>query len=128
MENESYSVFVKTDIAGRVIGVNSSAFLPSTDGWIEIDNGTGERFFHAQGNYLPMPLLNDDGIYQYKLMGYNIVERTAEEMAADVVEDIPTPPPAGGTVIVQPDPEVECRLATVEQSIEMLLEGVTEDE
>lgn len=126
MKNESYSVFVKTDIAGRVIGMNSSAFLPSTEGWIEIDNGTGERFCHAQSNYLLKPLLNDDGIYQYKLVDGNIVERTAEEMAADVMEDIPTPPPTGGTV--QPDPETESRLAAVEQSVEMLLEGVTEDE
>lgn len=125
---ELFTVFVKTDDAGRVIGINSSAFLRDTTEWQKIDAGYSTRHYHAQVLYLPRPLTTEDGVCFYKLVDGRIVERTAEEMAADMPEDIPTPPPTGGTAVVQPDPEVESRLAAVEQSIEMLLEGVTEDE
>ena len=34
---ELYTVYIQIDDASRIIAINSSAFLSSTEGWIEID-------------------------------------------------------------------------------------------
>lgn len=82
---EEYTVYIRVDDAGCVIAVNSSAFLQSTEGWVEIDRGHGDTFYHAQGNYLPEPLFNPDGIPIYKLEMGKIVKRTEEEMRVDAL-------------------------------------------
>ena len=64
----SYKVYVKTDENGIITAVNSSAFLRDTTDWTEIDEGTGDRYHHAQGNYLDKPLIDENGIYNYKLV------------------------------------------------------------
>lgn len=79
----TYKVLVRVDAAGRVVEINSDAFLTDTAGWVEIDHGTGDKYHHAQGNYLPGPLMDWRGVYRYKLEGGAVVERTAEEMDAD---------------------------------------------
>ena len=68
MENNTYKVYVQTDENGIITAVNSSAFLPDVTGWIEIDEGTGDHFHHAQGNYLPDGLTDERGLYNYKLV------------------------------------------------------------
>ena len=40
---ELYTVYIQIDDAFRIIAINSSAFLSSTDGWIEIDSGLGDK-------------------------------------------------------------------------------------
>lgn len=96
-----YKVYVKTDNIGRVISVNSDAFLPDTDGWTLIGEGETDRHHHAQGNYLPKPIMTDQGVPRYKLIGGKVVERTAEEIQADIAA---IPPPS-------PDPLVETQKA-----------------
>lgn len=86
-----YKVFVKTT-NGILTAIGSDAFLPDTTGWLEIDSGDGDRFHHAQGNYLPKPIMTDEGVYRYKLVKDKVVERTAEEIQADI-DAIPPPPP-----------------------------------
>lgn len=51
MDTESCKVLVQTDDAGRVTAINSDAFV-SGDGWTQIDEGEGDRYRHAQNNYL----------------------------------------------------------------------------
>lgn len=80
-------VYIKIDSENRVIAVNSEIFISNNSGWVEIDNGNGDRFTHAQGNYLPMPLTDENGVFRYKFENGGIVERSADEMSAD----IPTP-------------------------------------
>ena len=80
-----YIVYVKLDEENRITSVNSSAFLRETDGWTEIDSGFGDRYHHAQGNYFPQPIMDERGIYRYKLVDGKAVERTQEEMDADYV-------------------------------------------
>ena len=82
--NACYTVYVKTDADGVITAVNSSAFLPDTTGWIEIDKGDGDRYHHAQGNYLERGLTDENGIYNYMLIGGKAVERSDEHKAADV--------------------------------------------
>ena len=83
MEMKPYIVYVKTDDANRITAVNSSAFLPNTDGWTEIDSGYTQRHHHAQGNYFDKPIMDERGIYRYKLEGGKPVERMQEEMDAE---------------------------------------------
>ena len=86
-----YIVYVRIDDMDRIISINSSAFLTDTNGWIEIDRGFGDKYHHAQGNYLPMSLFEDRGIPRYKLVESKLVERTQEEIDADYVEPVPQP-------------------------------------
>lgn len=92
MMEQPYKVLVRVDSACRVVAINSSAFVQDTDGWVEIDSGYGDRYHHAQGNYLPGPLYDDRGICRYKLVDGAVIERTQEEMDADYAAR-PAPPP-----------------------------------
>ena len=75
-----YIVYVKINPAGYITAVNSSAFLTDTSGWTEIDRGSGDKYHHAQGNYVPGPLMTDGGAYRYKLVNGKPVECTEEEI------------------------------------------------
>lgn len=91
-EMQQYDVYVKPDDQNLIISVDSSAFLPDVTGWVEIDSGYGDKYHHAQGNYFPNPIMDERGIYRYKLVDGKPVERTAEEMDADYTppESVPT--------------------------------------
>ena len=84
MDN-TYKVYVLPDAEGRITAINSDAFIDAPTGWVQIDEGKGDKYHHAQNNYLPMPIVDDRGIYRYKLQDGVVVERTAEEMDADYV-------------------------------------------
>ena len=88
---DPYCVYVQTDEQGRITAVNSSAFVPA-DWGTEIDQGCGDKYHHAQGNYFPQPIYTGDGIPRYKLADGQAAERTEEELAADRAE-VPAPPP-----------------------------------
>ena len=45
-------VYVKTDEQGRIVAINSEIFLEEVSGWIEVDEGEGDQYAHAQGHYL----------------------------------------------------------------------------
>ena len=87
-ENKPYGVYVKIDETNRIIDINSDAFLLDLTDWIKVDEGYGDKHHHAQGNYLPGPLTDERGIYRYKLMDDEAVERTTEEMDTDYVEPV----------------------------------------
>ena len=80
---QPYKVLVRVDDAGRVVEINSDAFVTDTGGWVEIDSGWGDKYHHAQGNYFPQPIIDERGIYRYKLVDGKPIERTAEEMDGD---------------------------------------------
>ena len=85
-EKTVFGVYVRADSAGRVAAVGSDAFLTNTEGWVKIDEGTGDRYRHAQNNYLDGPVIDRErGIHRYKLVEGRVVARTQEEMDADVV-------------------------------------------
>lgn len=85
-------VYIKIDSENRVTAVKSEVFISDTSGWVEIDNGDGVRFVHAQGNYLPKPITDENGVYRYKFENGAICERSEEEMAADMPVPEPEPP------------------------------------
>ena len=103
--------------------VNSSAFLSDTTDWIQIDEGTGDRYHHAQNNYFPKPKYDDRGIPRYAYVpdgNPKWRERTQEEMDADYVEP-DTPVPLEARVGA-----VEVKTGDLEEALDMLLSGVTE--
>ena len=85
-------VYIKTDEKNRVTAINSEIFISDTTGWVGIDRGGGDKFAHAQGNYMPKPLTDENGVYRYKYENGVISERSADEMAADMPEPAPIPP------------------------------------
>lgn len=82
-----YVVYVKTNEAGCITAVHSSAFLTDLTGWTEIDSETGDKYHHAQGNYFPLPLMTEDGAYRYKLADGKPVECTPEEIQGQIKND-----------------------------------------
>ena len=80
-----YKVYVRADDAGRITEINSSAFLQNATGWVQVDEGMGDKYHHAQANYLDGPLLDEQGAYRYKLVGGKVLPRTQAEMDADAV-------------------------------------------
>lgn len=93
MNEYKYSVYVLADSAGRITDITSDAFLPSdVTAWTKIDEGSGDRYHHAQANYLDGPLRDDDGIFRYKLEDGKATARTEAEMEADRNAQ-PTPAP-----------------------------------
>lgn len=118
-ENQPYRVYVKIDDSNRVTAINSDAFLDDLTDWIKIDEGYGDKHHHAQGNYLPKPLMDERGIYRYKLVDDEVVERTTEEMDTDYVEP----------VIEQPVEELLLEMAADHEYRLCLIElGVTEND
>ena len=91
---EKYLVYVKTNSSGYIIAINSSAFLHDTSGWTEIDQGQGDKYHHAQGNYLPGPLMTMGGAYRYKLVNGKPVECTSEEIQEQEAANQPEPTPS----------------------------------
>ena len=85
-------VYIKIDSENRVTAVKSEIFISDTSDWVEIDNGDGVRFVHAQGNYLPKPITDENGVYRYKFENGTVCERLADEMAADMPIPEPEPP------------------------------------
>jgi hypothetical protein len=111
---EKYTVYVRTDAAGHIVEIGSSGFLQDTEGWTEIDFGTGDRFYHAQNHYLPSHILTDTGVWRYRLIDGVPVECSAEEIAEQEAAQ-PSEPMS--------DKE---RIAELEAALELLLSGVTE--
>lgn len=85
-------VFMKTDSKNRITDINSEIFISDFSGWTEIDSGDGDKFAHAQGNYLPMPLTDENGCYRYKYENGAVCERSVAELAADLPVPEATPP------------------------------------
>lgn len=79
-------VYVKTDEQGRILDINSSAFLNDTKGWTAIDEGEGDKYLHAYRHYLPGRPCAEDGVPLWKLMDSAPVLRSEEEIAADRLE------------------------------------------
>ena len=83
MKQENYIVYVRTDEQGHILEANSSAFLMDTTGWTAIDEGLGDKYHHAQGNYFDGGLYTNDGIPRYALAAGAPVLRSDEEIEAD---------------------------------------------
>ena len=84
MEENISKIYVKTDISGNITAINSFDFISDVTDWTLIDEGTGDKYHHAQNNQLDKPLTDENGIYNYKLVDGRIIERTKEDKAPNL--------------------------------------------
>jgi hypothetical protein len=74
-------VYAKVAANTIIKDINSSIFLNSTDGYVCIDEGIGDKFAHAQGSYLDKGVIDSSGRYNYKYIDNKVMELTEEEKA-----------------------------------------------
>jgi len=116
-----YGVYISIDPEGRIYAVNSDAFLLNLTGWIKIDEGYGDKYHHAQGNYFNKPLVDMRGIFQCMAAPvaewqereavvvftyedgeeWGVYERTQEEMDADYTPPEPKPETDNNALVEQ---------------------------
>ena len=115
MDTDASKVYVLPDADGRITRIDGGITVGNIrdfTGWVLIDEGTGDRYNLCQGNYLPGPLMDDRGIYRYKLVDGKPVERTQEEMDADYVP--PEVKPTDAERILQLESEKKLLTAQVQ--------------
>lgn len=76
---EIIKVYIKTNENNIITAINSSIFLNNIEGYIQIDEGSGDKYTHAQGNYLDKSLIDESGRFNYKFEDGKILELTEEE-------------------------------------------------
>lgn len=74
MENE-YKVYVSLQ-DGYITSINSEIFLSQEDmdAMTEIDKGQGDKYAHAQSQYLEKGLVDERGRYNYKFVEGKVIE------------------------------------------------------
>lgn len=77
----------------HIIRIEGQYSLPSdlTD-WILLDEGYGDKYNHAQGNYLEKPLIDMDGTHNYKYIDGKVVETTEEEKQNELTSIVSNEP------------------------------------
>lgn len=87
-------VYILLDEQNRIIRIEGEYSLPADlTGWVQIDEGCGDRFSLAQSHYLDGGLYTMQGIPRYKYEGGACVLRSEAEIAADR-DALPKPQPS----------------------------------
>ena len=83
-ETPKSKVYIQTDDHGRILRCEGGCTTPADlTGWLEIDEGTGDRYNLCQSHYFDGGLYTMDGIPRYRWDGTQAVERTNEELEKD---------------------------------------------
>ena len=77
MIEKPIKVYIKINYNNEIIAVGSSIFIKDLTDWIEIDSGFGDKYAHAQSQYFEEPLINENGIYNYKYISGQILKNFA---------------------------------------------------
>lgn len=90
-ETPKSKVYIQTDADGRILRCEGGYTTPSDlTGWLEIDEGDGDRYNLCQSHYFDGGLYTMDGIPRYRWDGSTAILRTDEELEADRAE-LPNP-------------------------------------
>ena len=115
MQTPKSRVYVLCDSNSRILRLEGEYSLPAAlTGWTKIDEGFGDKYALAQSHYLAKPLY-DGAVPRYKLVDGKVVERTAEEIKADL-DAMPKP------VIPKTNAELESENANLKQQVSALAE------
>lgn len=78
--NNEYKVYVSLQ-DGYITSINSEIFLSEREmsTMTEIDQGEGDKYAHAQSQYLEKGLVDEQGRYNYKFVAGKVVEIAEEE-------------------------------------------------
>ena len=102
-------VYIQTDTEGRILRCEGGYTTPADlTGWIEIDEGTGDKYNLCQSHYFDGGLYTMDGIHRYHWDGEKAVLRSEDELEEDRAA-IPEPEPSG---------TLEARVAALEADAE----------
>ena len=73
--NNEYKVYVSLQ-NGYITSINSEIFLSEEEmsTMTEIDRGQGDKYAHAQSQYLEKELVDEKGRYNYKFVENKVVE------------------------------------------------------
>lgn len=84
--NDEHKVYVSLQ-DGYITSINSDIFLSQEEiqTMTEIDRGQGDRYAHAQSQYLEKGLVDEKGRYNYKFVEGKVIE-VAEEDKPKVVD------------------------------------------
>lgn len=94
MEIQKSKVYILLDEKDRIVRIEGEYSLPSDlTGWVQIDEGYGDRFSLAQSHYLDGGLYTMQGIPRYKYADCACVLRSEAEIAEDVAA-LPKPQPS----------------------------------
>lgn len=126
-EENMANVYVKIDSKSVITEINSDIFLHTVEKYTLIDEGVGDKYAHAQGNYLEHGLMDDSGRYNYKLLDGNVVELTEAEK--EELFPVPKPEPFDTEVLGQMATDAEIERMELGQRMTdyelMVLEGGT---
>lgn len=108
MEETQSKVYIQTDDSGRILRCEGGYTTPTDlSGWLEIDEGNGDRYNLCQSHYFNGGLYTMDGIPRYRWDGEKAVLRSEEELEAD------------RTALPNPEPTtIEARVAALEADAE----------
>ena len=85
-------VYARVNGNGYITRIDGGYTTPEDlTGWVLIDEGEGDRYNLCQSHYLPETLTTDSGAYRYRVADGQIVECTAEEIAAQEAAMLPEP-------------------------------------
>ena len=90
--NNEYKVYVSLQ-DGYITSINSEIFLSQEEiqTMTEIDKGQGDKYAHAQGQYLEKGLVDEQGRYNYKFVEGRVVEvAEADKPAIEEPKAVPT--------------------------------------
>ena len=92
--DDKSKVYIQIDNQGRILRCDGGYTTPADlTGWIEIDEGTGDKYNLCQSHYFDGGLYTMDGIPRYRWDGAAAILRTDEELEADRAT-IPEPKPS----------------------------------
>ena len=89
------NVYIQIDTEGLILRCDGGYTTPTDlSGWLEIDEGTGDRYNLCQSHYFDGGLYTMGGIPRYHWDGEKAVMRSEDELEADR-SAIPEPKPSG---------------------------------
>ena len=83
-ETPKSKVYIQTDAEGRILRCEGGYTTPADlTGWLEIDEGTGDRYNLCQSHYFDGGLYTMDGIPRYEWTGEAAVLRSEDAIEQD---------------------------------------------
>lgn len=86
-------VYINKDSENNITSINSEIFLSQEEiqTMTEIDQGQGDKYAHAQSQYLKKGLVDEQGRYNYKFVEGKVVEIVeADKPTIEEPKSVPT--------------------------------------
>ncbi|MFT8350090.1 hypothetical protein [Clostridium saccharoperbutylacetonicum] len=115
MEERINKVYVCIDTNNVITKISSNVFISDLMNWIEIDKGNGDKYAHAQNNYLENGLIDYNSKYNYKLVNNKAVELTQEEK--EKLFPTQSPEPIKTAILQKQLLETQAQLASLQEQI-----------